>query len=236
MTRSTEGERHPNYKLMVAIDRNPYYLLGDACGDEHSDANNVVPLIMTEKIAKKLNGVDLKGRKYAFCGTPQLFHNPNGDQIVICADNIYPISCYKGDGNEMDTRISHSNYIFQKYDGTVGIAHTVTLLNCKVVGVDKFSNQSGKTKIEFFTELAVPALKAEAVTNKTYTNEMPIPEDRIVKFTVKGKKAEDMRKILIPGNILLITGRLFATPNDEVSVGGVVREVSIAKWATKKGA
>lgn len=234
-TKNTEGKEFQNFSFMAAIDRNPYGLISEECEAKHPNAKGIVPIILTLRDAQKLKGYNLSGRKFAFCGAPQLFHNANGDQIVVNADNIYPISCYKGEGMGMDSRISHSNYVFQKNDGTRGIAYTVTLLNCKVISVGRLDKQYGTARLEFITELAIPSLKAEAISNETYLPGMIFPDDNRVKFTVKGKKAEDMEKILIPGNILLITGRLFATPDDEVSVGGVVREVSIAKWGTPKG-
>lgn len=234
-TKNTEGKESQNYSLMAAIDRNPYGLISEECEAEHPNVRGIVPIILSSRDAHKLEGYDLSGRKFAFCGAPQLFHNANGDQIVVNADNIYPISCYKGEGGQMDSRISHSNYIYQKEDGTRGVAYTATLLNCKVLSVGVLNKKYGTARIEFICELALPALKAEAISNETYLPGVIFPDDNRVKFSVKGKKAEDMEKILIPGNILLITGRLFATPDDEVSVGGVVREVSIAKWGTLKG-
>lgn len=234
-TKNSEEKNYKNFSIMVAIDRNPYSLISDECEAEHPGVKNIVPIIISAKDAPKLQGYNLSGRKFAFCGTPQVFHNANGDQIVVNADNIYPISCYKGEGGKMDSWISHSNYIYQKEDGTRGIAYTATLLNCKVLSVESVNKKFGITRIEFIVELALPSLKAEAITNETYLPGAIFPNENRVKFMVKGKKAEDMEKILIPGNILLITGRLFATPDDEVCVGGVVREVSIAKWGTPKG-
>lgn len=234
-TKNTEEKENKNFSLIVAIDRNPYGLISEDCELEHPDVKNIVPIILTQKDACKLKGYNLSGRKFAFCGTPQIFHNANGDQIVVNADNIYPISCYKGEGGQMDSRISHSSYIYQKEDGTRGIAYTATLLNCKVLSVEAVNKEFGITRIEFIVELALPSLKAEAISNETYLPGAIFPNENRVKFMVKGKKAEDMEKILVPGNILLITGRLFATPDDEISVGGVVREVSIAKWGTPKG-
>lgn len=243
------GEKKALLRLSVSIGRNPWMLLGDDAVTAQADNPNCnadkpfVTVFVSGKQAEELNETLPEKAKVVFSGKVQQddYTGKDGNQsssVTVFADNLLVLPCQAlPEGSKPGTFVSTTTNTYTNHRGEAVTERMACLVTGTVKSVSPKSETNGRSVVNFDLELAVPAAKVHALCMGDYQKDKEYGKYNVVRCAVWGPRADHMGTVLVPGNVLAVTGPTRVNKyNGNEYINMTARSISVMHWATAKGA
>ena len=243
------GEKKALLRLSVSIGRNPWMLLGDDAvkAQENNQTCNAdrpfITVFVSGKQAEELNETLPEKARVVFSGKVQQsdYTSKDGNPVsgvAVFADNLLVLPGQSvPDGSKPGTYISTHTNTYTNQRGEPVTERLACLVSGTVKSVSPKSEHGGRSVVNFDLELPVPAAKVHALCLGDYQKDKDYGNYRVVRCAVWGARADHMRTVLSPGNVLAVTGPTQVNKyNGNEYINMTARSISVMHWATAQGA
>lgn len=228
----------------IAINTNPWSLLGEEVEKAHADDPNInadapfMTLVAFGETAKRYAGLK-KGAKIFFAGplSVNTFKRKDGTEgaaVQVIANELMVASSRASEGDSPKGSVCYMTNVYT--DKKTG--KDMEQRMCVLTGVVKSSKErnvtvTGQYVRNFTIDIGMSATKAEALCNGTFDKDAKYPEGSYVNLARWGEAANHLDKVLVPGNVVTVLATLVIreTENGNRYVNGTARDIAVLKWA-----
>lgn len=238
-----EGDKKNQIRCNIAINSNPFALLGEDVAAEHagdpytSEESPFMQLIAFGELADQYKGLK-KGAKIFFAGPLSLraFTRRDGNEgfaVQVIANELIAADCRAGKGDNPKDSIYCMTNFWKDKSGKENMQKLCLLTGTVKSSKELTATANGNVVRNFNVELGLSATRAEALCNGTYNKDATYFEGRYVNLGRWGEAAKHLDKVLVPGNVVAVLATLVAREGDDGSkfINGTALDIAVLKWA-----